>query len=63
MNNPLKQTFVPVELPKFRAEGEKKSIINIVFNCRRNGFSIEQMLTITGLSEEEMQEILRSTPV
>jgi predicted transposase/invertase (TIGR01784 family) len=45
------------------AEGEKKSMINIVLNCRRNGFSIEQMQTITGLAEEELQEILRSTPV
>jgi predicted transposase/invertase (TIGR01784 family) len=43
------------------AEGEKKSLINIVLNCRRNGFSIEQMQTITSLGEEELQEILRST--
>jgi predicted transposase YdaD len=46
-----------------RAEGEKESIINIVLNCRHNGFSIEQMQTITGLGEEELQEILRSTPI
>jgi predicted transposase/invertase (TIGR01784 family) len=42
------------------AEGEKKKLINIVLNCRRNSFSIEQMQAITGLGEEELQEILRS---
>ncbi|MDR2776029.1 MAG: hypothetical protein LBC19_15105, partial [Tannerella sp.] len=46
-----------------RAEGEKTSIINIVLNCRRSGFSIEQMQAITGLGEEELLEILRTTPV
>jgi hypothetical protein len=34
-----------------------------VLNCSRNGFSIEQMQAITGLGEEELQKILRSTPV
>jgi predicted transposase/invertase (TIGR01784 family) len=43
------------------AEGEKNSIVNIVLNCKHNSFSIEQMQTITGLGEEELQEILRST--
>ncbi|MDR0699106.1 MAG: Rpn family recombination-promoting nuclease/putative transposase [Tannerella sp.] len=42
------------------AEGEAKKLINIVLNCKRNSFSIEQMQAITGLGEEELQEILRS---
>jgi flagellar biosynthesis/type III secretory pathway protein FliH len=50
-------------LAEGRAEGEKKSIINIILNCKRNGFSIEQMQTITGLGEDELREILRSTPI
>jgi predicted transposase YdaD len=42
------------------AKGKKENLINIVLNCRRNSLSIEQMQAITGLGEEELQEILRS---
>ncbi|MDR2775020.1 MAG: hypothetical protein LBC19_09850, partial [Tannerella sp.] len=48
---------------KGRAEGEKTSIITIVLNCSRSGFSIEQMQAITGLGEEKLREILRSMPL
>jgi predicted transposase/invertase (TIGR01784 family) len=42
------------------AEGQTKSLISIVLNCRRNGFSTEQIQAITGLSGEKVQEILNS---
>jgi flagellar biosynthesis/type III secretory pathway protein FliH len=41
-------------------EGETKSLISIVLNCRRNGFSMEQIQAITGLSGEKIQEIFDS---
>jgi predicted transposase/invertase (TIGR01784 family) len=42
------------------ATGRKKTLIDIVLNCRRNEIPIEQMQALTGLNEEELQEILRS---
>jgi hypothetical protein len=44
---------------KGRAEGEAKSLINVVCNCRRNGFTTEQIRAITGLEEERIMEIIR----
>jgi predicted transposase/invertase (TIGR01784 family) len=48
-----------------RAEGEAKgkaeSLTNVVLNCKRNGFSLAQIQAVTGLEEERIKEILRST--
>jgi hypothetical protein len=33
--------------------------MNVVRNCRRNGFSTEQIQAITGLDEEKIMELLR----
>jgi predicted transposase/invertase (TIGR01784 family) len=41
-------------------EGEEKRLIDIVHNCKRNGFSMDQIQLITGCSEERILEILRS---
>ncbi|MDR1259410.1 MAG: Rpn family recombination-promoting nuclease/putative transposase [Tannerellaceae bacterium] len=45
-------------LAEGEAKGIAKGIAEIVINCKRNGFSIEQIKTITGLSEERILEIL-----
>ncbi|MDR0749962.1 MAG: Rpn family recombination-promoting nuclease/putative transposase [Tannerellaceae bacterium] len=42
-----------------REEGRKEERSKIAVNCRRNGFSVEQIQAITGLSGEEVREILR----
>jgi predicted transposase YdaD len=41
------------------AEGEAKSLTGVVLNCKRDGFSLEQIQMITGLDREKIQEILR----
>lgn len=43
-----------------RAEGRAESLTDIVRNCNRNGFSMEQIRAITGLGGEKIAEILRS---
>ncbi|MDR1454487.1 MAG: Rpn family recombination-promoting nuclease/putative transposase [Tannerella sp.] len=43
-----------------RAEGREESLIRVVLNGRRNGFSTEQIQAITGLEEERIREILCS---
>jgi predicted transposase/invertase (TIGR01784 family) len=47
-------------LAKGRAEGEEKRLIDIVLNCKHNGFSMDQIQVITGCGEEKILEILRS---
>jgi predicted transposase YdaD len=42
------------------AEGRAESLINVVMNCRHNGFQAEQIQAITGLDEERILEIFRS---
>ncbi|MDR1407359.1 MAG: hypothetical protein LBJ23_04855, partial [Tannerella sp.] len=46
-----------------RAEGEAKgreeSLIDVVLNCKRSGFSLEQIRAITGLDEKRILEILQ----
>jgi flagellar biosynthesis/type III secretory pathway protein FliH len=42
-----------------RAEGEEKRLIDIVLNCKRNGFSMDQIQAITGCDEEKILDILR----
>jgi hypothetical protein len=46
-------------LAKGEAKGREKSLINVVLNGRRNGFSVEQIEVITGLNEERILEIFR----
>ncbi|MDR1407193.1 MAG: Rpn family recombination-promoting nuclease/putative transposase [Tannerella sp.] len=41
-----------------RAEGREESLTDIVLNCRRSGFSLEQIQAITGLDEKRILEIL-----
>jgi predicted transposase/invertase (TIGR01784 family) len=43
------------------AEGRAESLIGVVLNGRRNGFSVEQIQMITGLGEEKILEIFRSS--
>ncbi|MDR1340291.1 MAG: Rpn family recombination-promoting nuclease/putative transposase [Prevotellaceae bacterium] len=47
-----------------KIEGKKEGIAKvkaeIVINCKRNGFSVEQIQAITGLDEEKILELLRS---
>jgi hypothetical protein len=50
------------KLAKGEAKGLEKSVINIVLNSRCNGFTVEQIQAITGLSEERILEIFRSNP-
>jgi hypothetical protein len=45
---------------KGEAKGEEKRLIDIVHNCKRNGFSMDQIQLITGCGEERILEILRS---
>ncbi|MDR0714490.1 MAG: Rpn family recombination-promoting nuclease/putative transposase [Bacteroidales bacterium] len=49
---------------KGRAEGEAKgrmeSLTGVVLNCKRNGFSLEQIQAATGLDEKKIVEILHS---
>jgi predicted transposase/invertase (TIGR01784 family) len=47
-------------LAEGEAKGKEEGMAEIVINCRRNCFSIEQIQTITGLSEEKILEIFRS---
>jgi predicted transposase/invertase (TIGR01784 family) len=48
-----------------RAEGEAKgraeSLADVVRNCKRKGFSLEQLQEITGLGEEQILAILRAS--
>jgi flagellar biosynthesis/type III secretory pathway protein FliH len=41
-------------------EGKAESLTDVVLNCKRNGFSLEQIQMITGLGREKILEILRS---
>ncbi|MDR1672282.1 MAG: hypothetical protein LBS09_02280, partial [Bacteroidales bacterium] len=45
---------------KGRVEGREESLVGVVLNCKRNGFSLSQIQAITGLGEERILEILRS---
>jgi hypothetical protein len=42
------------------AEGEQKSLIRFVVNCKRNGLPMQQIQAITGLGEDKISEILCS---
>jgi hypothetical protein len=42
------------------AKGREENLIDVVLNCRHNGFSIEQIQAITGLGKEKILEIFRS---
>jgi predicted transposase/invertase (TIGR01784 family) len=41
-------------------KGRAESLTGVVHNCRRNGFSLEQIQAITGLDGKRIQEILRA---
>ena len=43
-----------------RAEGRAEELRNIVINSKRNGFSLEQIQTITNLNKEQVAEILNA---
>jgi predicted transposase/invertase (TIGR01784 family) len=49
-------------LAKGETKGREESLINIVLNSRRNGFTVGQIQAITGLGEERILEIFRSNP-
>ncbi|MDR0750755.1 MAG: Rpn family recombination-promoting nuclease/putative transposase [Tannerellaceae bacterium] len=53
------KTVIADSLAKGEAIGEAKNRFNTVVNCGRIGLSIEQIQAITGLSEEEIREILK----
>ena len=42
-----------------RAEGRVETIEGIVVDCKKNGFTIEQIQLITKLTVEQMNEILK----
>jgi predicted transposase YdaD len=42
------------------AKGRAESLTGVVHNCKRNGFSLEQIQMITGFERDKIQEILRS---
>ncbi|MDR2086847.1 MAG: Rpn family recombination-promoting nuclease/putative transposase, partial [Dysgonamonadaceae bacterium] len=46
---------------KGREEGKVESLITVVRNCKSKGFPLEQIRAITGLSEERIMEIFRSS--
>jgi predicted transposase/invertase (TIGR01784 family) len=48
-----------IGLEKGEAIGLEKALTRTVLNCKRNGFSMEQIQEITGLGEERILEILR----
>ena len=41
-----------------REEGREEKLIDVVRNCKRNGFSLEEIQMATNLSEEKILEIL-----
>jgi hypothetical protein len=47
------------EIVDGEAKGRAESLVDVVLNGKRNGFSTEQIPRITGLSEERIMEILR----
>jgi hypothetical protein len=56
----IQKTFIHEGKLEGKAEGREESLINVVLNCRRNGFSVEQIRMITGLGEEKILEIFRT---
>ena len=47
-------------IEKGRKEGEKETIQKIIASCNEKGFSTEQIMTITGLSEEQINKLSNS---
>jgi predicted transposase/invertase (TIGR01784 family) len=46
-------------ITKGREEGREEALTEMVLNGMRNGFSVEQMQTLIGLSREKIEEIIR----
>ena len=43
----------------FIEKGIEKKTIEIVLRCHTNGFSIENIMLITGLTEQEIKDIIQ----